>query len=67
MGWLTKMRTFLAEVQAEMKKVTFPSRDEVIAASIMVVIASFIFGIVLYAADIVIVKTYNGILQVFGA
>jgi preprotein translocase subunit SecE len=67
MGWLKKMRAFLNEVRAEMKKVTFPSRNEVITASIVVVVASFIFGVFLYAADFVIVQIYSGILGVFGA
>jgi preprotein translocase subunit SecE len=67
MGWLKKMRAFLAEVRAEMKKVTFPSRNEVVAASVVVVVTSFIFGVFLYAADFVIVQIYSGILEVFGA
>ena len=67
MGWLTKMRTFLAEVRAEMKKVTFPSRNEVVAASIVVVVTSSIFGVFLFGADYVIVQIYTGILKVFGA
>jgi preprotein translocase subunit SecE len=67
MGWLKKMRAFLAEVRAEMKKVTFPSRNEVVAASVVVVVTSFIFGVFLYAADYVIVQIYTGVLQVFGA
>ncbi len=67
MGWLTKMRTFLAEVRAEMKKVTFPSRNEVVAAAVVVVVTSSIFGVFLFGADYVIVQIYTGILKVFGA
>jgi len=64
MNWWTRIRTFLFEVRAEMKKVTYPSRDEVVATSIVVVVASFIFGIFLWISDIVIVKLYEGITKV---
>jgi len=67
MGWLTRIRTFLTEVRAEMKKVTFPSRNEVVATSIVVVVTSAIFGAYLYVADYVIANIYQGILGVFGA
>jgi preprotein translocase subunit SecE len=67
MGWLTRIRTFLTEVRAEMKKVTFPSRNEVVATSIVVVVTSAIFGAYLYVADLVIAQLYQGILEVFGA
>jgi len=67
MGWLTRIRTFLTEVRAEMKKVTFPSRNEVVATSIVVVVTSAIFGAYLWVADIVISQLYQGILEVFGA
>jgi preprotein translocase subunit SecE len=65
MGWLTKIRTFFVEVRAEMKKVTFPSRNEVVATSIVVVVTSAIFGVYLYGADIAISWLYRGILRVF--
>jgi preprotein translocase subunit SecE len=65
MGWLTRIRTFFAEVRAEMKKVTYPSRNEVVATSIVVVVTSAIFGGYLYVADYVIAQLYLGILKVF--
>ncbi len=67
MGWLTRIRTFFAEVRAEMKKVTYPSRNEVVATSIVVVVTSAIFGAYLFVADLVIAKLYQGVLEVFGA
>ena len=67
MNWWTRIRTFLSEVRAEMKKVTYPSRDEVVTTSIVVVVASFIFGIFLWISDILIVKVYEGITKVLGS
>ena len=60
------MRTFLAETRSELKKVTFPSRDEVVATTIVVLIASVIFAIYLWVSDIVILKVYEGIYRVLG-
>jgi preprotein translocase subunit SecE len=66
MDWWNRLRTFLKEVRAEMQKVSFPSRDEVTSTSIVVVVASFVFGIFLYAADVVIVEIYQWVLGVLG-
>ena len=45
------VRGFLEHVQAEMKKVTWPSRPELIKATRMVVILSFILGITIGLVD----------------
>ena len=67
MSWISKSRTFLAETRSELKKVTFPSRDEVVGTTIVVLIASVIFSIFLWAADQVIIQAYSFITRVFGA
>ena len=59
-----KLTTFLSETKAEVKKVTFPSRAEVISTTVVVIVASFIFAFYLWAADIVIIKVYEGIFRV---
>ena len=66
MKWWNKLRTFLKEVRAEMQKVSYPSREEVTSTSIVVVVASFVFGIFLYASDVVITEVYQWILGVLG-
>ena len=67
MSWWNRMTTFLKEVRAEMAKVSFPSREEVVATTIVVVVASFIFGLFLFAADYVIVGAYEWVFEVLGA
>ncbi|MGB3565401.1 MAG: preprotein translocase subunit SecE, partial [Thermoanaerobaculia bacterium] len=64
-GW-RRMRAFLSETRSELKKVTFPSRDEVVATTIVVLIASVIFAFYLWVSDIVILKVYEGIYRVLG-
>ena len=67
MSWYAKSKTFLAETRSELKKVTFPSRDEVVGTTIVVVIASVIFSIFLWLADQVIIQIYSQITRFFGA
>ena len=66
-GWWTRSRTFLKETRSELAKVTFPSREDVIATTVVVIIASFIFSIFLTFSDMVIKYVYNFVFDVFGA
>ena len=61
-----KIKAFLPETRSELKKVTFPPRDEVISTTIVVIITSVIFAFYLWVADIVIIKLYEGIIRVLG-
>ena len=61
-----KLTAFFSETRSEMRKVTFPSREEVVATTIVVIIASIIFAFYLWLADIVILKVYEGIYKVLG-
>jgi preprotein translocase subunit SecE len=63
--WIKQTRDFLAETRVEMRKVSFPSRDEVVATTVVVLITSFVFAVFLWAADIVIQRGYVGIVKVF--
>ena len=66
MSWLEKTKNFfvsipqfLAEVKAEMKKVSFPSKDEVMGTTIVVLVTSVVFAVYLWAADLVIVQLFK--------
>jgi preprotein translocase subunit SecE len=67
MQWWTKSRTFLTEVRAEMKKVSFPSRREVTQTTIVVIVTSVIFAFFLFGADVVIGKALKGLQGVLGS
>ncbi len=64
--WWAKSREFLSEVRSEMRKVTFPTRDEVVATTIVVIVTSFVFAVFLFLADRAIVWGYENIVKVFG-
>jgi len=65
MEWWNRLKTFLREVTAETKKVTWPTKQEVINTTTVVIIASFIFGIYLYLCDLVFYKLVNSVFSVF--
>ncbi|HEX9944592.1 MAG TPA: preprotein translocase subunit SecE [Thermoanaerobaculia bacterium] len=63
---MTKTKEFLSEVRAEMRKVTFPARDEVVGTTIVVLVTSVVFAVFLFLADRLIIWAYQGIVKVFG-
>jgi preprotein translocase subunit SecE len=56
LGWgprkLAELRTFFSEVKSELKKVTWPSRDEVQSTTVVVIITTIFFGFYLYGMDL---------------
>jgi preprotein translocase subunit SecE len=65
MDWFNKAKDFLGEVRSEMRKVSFPSRDEVVGTTVVVAITSVVFAVFLWAADFVIQKGYVAFIGVF--
>ncbi len=53
-GWVSQTRTFLVGVRDEMKKVTWPTRDELVKATRMIVILSIVLGITIGLMDFVL-------------
>jgi preprotein translocase subunit SecE len=66
MNWWTKAKEFVAEVRTEMRKVSFPSRDEVVGTTIVVLVTSFVFAVFLFVSDRLIIWGYQSIVKVFG-
>ena len=54
---------FLPEVVAEMRKVSFPSRQEVIGTTGVVLVTSTIFAVYLWGVDLVILRVYEWLFQ----
>jgi len=65
MNWWQRLTTFLREVAVETKKVTWPSRDEVVATTVVVIAASFIFGIFLYVCDLAFFRLVDWVIKLF--
>ncbi len=56
-----KKVSFFREVQNELKKVTWTSKAELIMSTKAVMIATFLFGIAIYACDLAIHAVINGL------
>jgi len=50
--WFKRIFPFFREVKAEVKKVTWPSKNEVYSTTLVVIIATFFFGFYLFFMDI---------------
>ena len=53
-GWWGRWRRFLAEVRNEMSRVTWPSRREVYATTVVVILTSIFFGLYLWGVDLIL-------------
>ena len=65
MDWWKRLTAFLREVVAETKKVTWPSKAEVVSTTTVVIIASFIFGVYLYVCDFAFYKLVHAVFAAF--
>jgi preprotein translocase subunit SecE len=65
--WWSNSRTFLTEVRNEMKRVTWPSRKEVYATTVVVILTSTFFGVYLWGLDLALSRAVNWLFQAFGA
>jgi preprotein translocase subunit SecE len=66
-NWWGNSRTFLTEVRNEMRRVTWPSRREVYATTVVVILTAVFFGMYLWGLDIAINTAVNWIYRQFGA
>jgi preprotein translocase subunit SecE len=53
-GWWNRSRTFLVEVRNELKRVTWPSRKEVYATTVLVILFSIVLGTFLWMVDLIL-------------
>ncbi len=65
-GWWGNFRTFLTEVRNELKRVTWPSRKEVYATTVVVILTSIFFGVYLFAVDVAFGKVVQWIFSRLG-
>jgi preprotein translocase subunit SecE len=65
-GWWANSRTFLTEVRNEMRRVTWPSRREVYATTVVVILTSAFFGLYLWGLDIALNAALNWLYRQLG-
>ena len=47
-----ELKTFLTDVRSELKRVTWPPKTEVYPTTIVVIVTTIVFGVLLYAVDV---------------
>ena len=62
-GWWNRARVFLIEVRNELKRVTWPSRTEVYAATIVVILFSIVLGTFLWIVDLILDRAVFSLFQ----
>ena len=65
-GRLERARLFLSEVRNELRRVTWPSRREVYATTVVVILTSIFFGLYLFVLDYGIDAIVSWIFRRFG-
>lgn len=51
-GWFGRARRFLVDVRSELGRVTWPTRREVWATTVVVILTSLVFGVYLWVIDL---------------
>ena len=61
-GWLENTRNFFTEVRNETRRVTWPSRREVYATTVVVIVVTVVLACLLGAVDIVLARAVEWLL-----
>ena len=65
--WWLSTREFFRDTNSEMKKVTWPTRNEVVGTTTVVIVATIVFALFLWGCDIVFYKAIDFLFTKFGA
>jgi preprotein translocase subunit SecE len=63
MQFVTRIREFVQEVLAEFRKVTWPSRAELVSSTVVVLVVTVVLAFFLGGVDIVLARVVERILQ----
>jgi preprotein translocase SecE subunit len=65
--WWTSMKEFFRDTNGEMKKVTWPTKNEVVGTTAVVIVATIVFALFLWGCDVVFYKAIDYLFTTFGA
>ena len=58
-----RIKEYLADVRGEMKKVTWPNKNDLYKTTIAVIVSSVIFGVYLFAIDFIFSRIVKQIIN----
>ena len=53
-GWIKRISTYAEETREELRKCTWPSKNELKGSTVVIIIASLVLGFMIVAADFLI-------------
>jgi preprotein translocase subunit SecE len=65
-GWYRRGMRFLSEVRVELSRVTWPTRREVWATTVVVILTSMLFGVYLWVIDLGLSTVMDRIFKLLG-
>ncbi|HYS52961.1 MAG TPA: preprotein translocase subunit SecE [Thermoanaerobaculia bacterium] len=65
--WVGTVREGWKDVLAEMRKVTWPNRNEVVGTTVVVLVATVVFAVYLWGCDILFYAAIDTLFKKFGA
>ncbi|MDY0091999.1 MAG: preprotein translocase subunit SecE [Candidatus Vecturithrix sp.] len=63
---MRRLLQFLKEARLELKKVSWPTRKELVGSTTIVIVVSVLFGVFLGLLDIIFFHSVYGLLGLFG-
>ena len=66
-NWFTRARRFIVDARSELSRVTWPTRREVWATTVVVILTSIFFGIYLWGIDLTLSYLQTRLFVWFGA
>ena len=64
--WWLSTRDFFRDTNSEMRKVTWPNRNEVVGTTVVVLVATVIFAVYLWGCDLAFYKLIDFLFTKFG-
>ncbi len=65
--WWLSTKEFFRDTNAEMKKVTWPTKNEVVGTTTVVIVATIVFALFLWGCDVLFYKAIDFLFTRFGA
>jgi len=65
--WWSSTREFFRDTTGEMKKVTWPTKNEVVGTTVVVIVSTIVFALFLWGCDVVFYKAIDFLFTRFGA
>ena len=65
--WWLSTKEFFRDTNSEMQKVTWPSKNEVVGTTVVVIVATLVFALFLWGCDLVFYKAIDFLFTRFGA